>query len=304
MRIPTNARTERFLADLDHLDDKLDRVQRSISSGYRVNRPSDDPSQIIDILQLKSEVQRADGISTNMARVTAETDTAEAAVRVGVQLLERARTIAAQTATDTATNRQGIALEIRQIHEQLVNLTKTMSEGRYIFSGDQDQTVLYAADWTQAGGVSQLATATNTRRLEDINGTSFSVYRTASQVFDDRDGLGAFTANNAFNAVYKLGKALEADDRTAVEAASKDISSALDHVGRELTFYGNAQNRLTDSSNMALKAKGARIRELSARRDTDMAQAIVDLSTVKVHREAALGAEAQQPRTSLFNYLG
>src|SRR4051812_23650130 len=127
MQVRNDGRALLFLADLDRVNSAEDRVQRAISSGYRVNRPSDDPDQMMDILQLRSEIQRTQDTDQSLGRVTAEVDTAEAALRVGTQLLERARTIAAQTATDTATDRTGAAIEVRQLHQQLVDLTKTLS---------------------------------------------------------------------------------------------------------------------------------------------------------------------------------
>jgi flagellar hook-associated protein 3 FlgL len=304
MQISTDARALRFLADLDRINSTEERVQREISSGYRVNRPSDAPEQMIDILQLRSDVQRAGDTDRNLGRVQSEVDTAEAALRVASQLLERARTVAAQTATDTATDRQGAAIEVRQLHQQLVDITKTLSEGRYVFSGDLDDQPMYDVDWTQSSGIAQRATAANTRQVLDVNGTAFSVARTAGQIFDTRNPDSTPAADNIFDAVYQLGVALEADDPVAIRAAQPKLAAALDHLGHQLTFYGNSQNRLDQARSLAQKVSATRTKELSDREDADFPAAATELSTVKVHREAALGAQSQQPRTSLFNYLG
>ncbi|MBC7924215.1 MAG: hypothetical protein H7039_01020, partial [Bryobacteraceae bacterium] len=218
------ARTARFLSDLDRLDARQLKVQREISSGFRVNSPSDSPEQMIDILQLRSDVERASSVDQNLGRVESEVNTAEATVRVATQLLERARTLAAQTATDTATNRPGIALEVKQIHQQLVDITRTMSEGRFVFSGDSDSAPSYSVDWTVPGGMTRLQVTTNTRQVLDVNGTSFSVARTAGQIFDTREVDDSFSTNNVFNAVYQLGVALESDDVTAVRSAAALIN--------------------------------------------------------------------------------
>ncbi|MDZ4796834.1 MAG: hypothetical protein SGI92_01625 [Bryobacteraceae bacterium] len=305
MKTYTNAQSARFLADLERVDKRQAVVQREISSGYRVNMPSDSPQDMIDIVQLKSDVARSGAITQTLGRVQAEVNTSEAGLEVAVKLVERARTIAAQTATGTAENRKGVALEVREIHQQLIDITKTVSSGRYVYSGDADQTQLYSADWTQAaGGVVRQAQPGNTRRIQDINGTSFSVTRTAGEIFDTRDALDQPDSTNVFNAVYQLGKALENDDETGVQNATVLLVSSLDHLGRQLTFFGNAQNRVSQAITLASEASVRSIKELSDRRDTDLTKAIVDLSTLKLHREAALGAQGQQPRTSLFDYLG
>lgn len=304
MRLIPDVASERFLADLDRIDERQARVERALSSGYRVNKASDAPSAVIDILQLRSDIGRATNTNTNLDRVSAEVDSAEAAVRLVVQLVERARTLAAQTATETATNRPGIALEVKEIHQQLVDIMKTVSEGRYVFSGDSDQTPLYSADWTLPGGIVSLVTAPNTRRIEDVNGSSFAVGKTASELLDTRDSLGGFAVDNVFNAVYTLGKELEADNRAGVEGAAVLINKSLEHLSRQLTFYGNTQNRIDNATTLTETVLIARRKELSELQDTDFPEALTELSYVKVHREAALGAHAQMNRSSLFDYLG
>jgi flagellar hook-associated protein 3 FlgL len=296
---------DKFLADLSRIQDRSERVQREISSGYRVSRPSDAPERVMDILQLRSDVDRAMGIQTNLDRVKAEVDTAEAGMRVAIQLVERARVLAAQTANTNSPNRPGIAIEVKELHAQLVDLTRTVSEGRYVFSGDLDQTLLYQTDWTSAtGGVTRAAQADNTRKIEDVNGGKFSVAKSAHQLFDVRNPDDTPATANAFNAIYQLGRALENDDEAAVQAAAPLITAALDHLNRQITFYGQAQNRVNASMTLAKDAVIARRKELSAARDTDVAEALVELNLTQVHHDTALAAHARIPRSSLFDFLG
>src|SRR3954466_11660128 len=99
MNLTLDARTQRFLADLDRINARQSTVEKQLSSGYAIERPSDGADKVVDIVQLQSDVQRATSIGTNLDRVQSEVDTSEAAMRVGVNLLERARTLAAQAAT-------------------------------------------------------------------------------------------------------------------------------------------------------------------------------------------------------------
>lgn len=299
-----DARSARFLADLQSIQARQARVQRQISSGVRVNRPSDDPDQVSNILQLRSEVERATAIGKNLDRATAEVNTADAAVTVMVQLVERAKVLAAQTATGTATNRAAVAVEVRQLHEQLVNLTRTTSEGRYVFSGDEDTIPLYTPDATQPAGVARVE-AQNTRMLEDVNGSRFSVARSAGEILDTREADGVTpSATNSFNALYQLAIALENDDQAGVGDAATLIDQSLDHLGRQVTFYGHAQNHIRDAVNLNATALIARKQELGQAQDTDLPDALVELNLAGVHMQAALGAQAQLPTTSLFDYLG
>jgi flagellin-like hook-associated protein FlgL len=173
-----------------------------------------------------------------------------------------------------------------------------------VFSGDLDQKQLYTADWTQPGGIVRVDQAENTRVLEDVNGTRFSISRSAHQIVDTRNPDDSFASDNVFNAVYMLGVALENDDVAGVNAASALLNSALTRLGQETTFFGHAQNRVRDAQTLNQNVIIARRKELSQAEDTNIAEALVELNLSKVHQEAALSAQARRPLTSLFDFLG
>ena len=298
-----DAQSNQFLSDMKRIQDRQDRVQRALGSGLRMTRASDAPERVMDVLKLRSEVQRATAIGLNLDRATAESDSSEAAVRLMVQLVERARVLAAQNATDTAPNRRAIAVEARQLHDQLVNASMTVSEGRYVFSGDLDDKPLYSADWTQPGGITRLELAGNTRILEDVNGSRFSINRTAHQILDARNPDGSFADINVFNAVYTLGRALEDDNVAGVKEAALLLTAALNHLGEQTTFYGHAQNRVRDAITLNQNTLIARRKELGLAQDTDLAEALIELNLSRVHQDAALGAQARQPMSTLFDFL-
>jgi flagellar hook-associated protein 3 FlgL len=296
---------ERFLADLSRIHTRAEKLQRQISSGYLVSRSSDAPERVMNIVQLRSDIQRARTIGRNLERVKAEVDTGEAALAVATKLLERARVLGAQGSTGTIIDRPGLEFEARQLHEQMVSLTHTVSEGRYIFSGDYDDRVLYRSDLTQTAGVERLVTPVpNTRTIEDINGTYFQPGRSAHEIFDERDPVtGDPTQNNVFNAIHQLAEALKADDAAQTQAATNLIGKALDHLNRQVTFYGQLQNRVDAAVTNVETTVIARSRELSETQDTDLTEALVNLTMVQVHQDTALAAHGKLPRTSLFDYL-
>jgi flagellar hook-associated protein 3 FlgL len=299
-----DASAERYLADLNRIQDRLSRVEREISSGLRVVRPSDEPEQVMAILELRSSIERSTAVEGNLGRLRTEVDTSEAAVQIAVRIVERARVLAAEAATGTSINRAGSAIEAKQLHEQLVSLTRTVSEGRYVFSGDLDSQLLYEVDLTEPTGARRLATAANTRMIQDVNGAQFSAAKSAHEIFDVRNADDTPAAANVFAAVHGLTQALESDDQAAVEAAGANITAALEHLNRQLTFYGQAQNRVTTAYDLAKKAFLARTEELSQVQDADLSEALVNLTMASVHHQAALGARAQMPQKTLFDYLG
>lgn len=296
--------SERFLVDLSRLEKRNARAQQQLSSGLRVARSSDAPDSVKDIVDLRSQLSRSTALRTNYNRATAEVDSGEAALRVAVSLLERARTLAAANAGDTAVNRSAAAIEVRQLHEQLVSLTRTSTEGRIVFSGDLDGTALYSSNWTAPGGIVRLAQAQNTRVIEDVAGSRFSLSRSAHEIFDARNSDDTFAAGNAFNAIYSLGRALENNSADDVQSATQLLNDAFDHMGRQLTFYGVVQNRVRDAIDLNQKAALAYASELSAAQDADITAATLELNATLLHQQTALAAHGKLPRQTLFDYLG
>jgi flagellar hook-associated protein 3 FlgL len=289
----------RFLADLDRIQERSLRAERQISSGLRVESASDDPGQVIEILRLKSRLANNSQLQTNLTRVQSQVNTAEAAMRQAVSLMERARTLAAENASTGAPNRTTMAIEARQLHDQLVALVSTAAQGEYVFNGDGPEVAPYVSDWTQPAGVRFVgSSATNSTLVTDENGTTFTVSKTASELFD------APGSNNAFQALFDLTKALENDSESDVAAVAPKIVSVLDHLNGQLAFYGNAQNRVSAAFDAAQKSSTAMKGDLSRLEEADIPAAILELNSSKIHLEAALSAHAQTSKATLFDFLG
>ena len=56
-----------FLTAINQLQAQVQRAQEEIGSGLRVNRPSDDPSVVTDILQINSSLARNTQIGQNLS---------------------------------------------------------------------------------------------------------------------------------------------------------------------------------------------------------------------------------------------
>jgi len=129
---------EKFLVDLKALNDRIAKTQNQLTSGIRINRPSDDPSAVGDVLQLQSDIGRVTQVTANLNSVKTEVDAASAVVQDAVSLLDQARSLAAQGASDTLSpsGRLALAAQVEQILSALVNISRATFAGRYLFSGD------------------------------------------------------------------------------------------------------------------------------------------------------------------------
>ncbi len=293
--------SQAFVNNMNRISARMGEAQKRISTGLRVSSVSDAPDQISTILQARADLDSTQQIQANLGRVKAESDAAEQAMQTAVQLVERVQVLGSQglTGTASAETRQSLSDEVGSIMEQLVGLTRTTVEGRYVFSGDSDQQAPYTIDLTQASPVSSYLGGSVTRDIQHPNGTRFRVARTAQEIFDSPD-----PSNNVFVALQNLRTGLQTNDTDAITAALGNVGTSLTHLNSELAYYGTVQNKVAAATDFGNQLQLQLKTHLSSLEDADLTEAILELNQAQLQQSAALQAQARTPRTSLFDYLG
>jgi flagellar hook-associated protein 3 FlgL len=295
-----NAYDQQFLNNLDRVSDRMNRAQAQITTGVKMAKVSDDPDQVSTLLSARAALSSAAQVQSSLGRVTAEVDAAEQALENAVQLFERARTLGAQgaTGTQTAATRASIAGEIGSILGQLVAVTSTQVEGRYVFSGDADRLAPYTIDLNLATPVSAYLGATSTRQIQHPNGTTFLVGHSAQEIFDSAD-----PATNVFATITSLRDAMLANDESEIRTSLDAFTRSSDHLNGELAFYGTTQNKLRDATNFGVALQLQLKTQISSIEDADLTEAILEMKQGQIQQEAALSARSQLPRQTLFDFL-
>jgi flagellar hook-associated protein 3 FlgL len=300
-----NGNTTRFLADLDRTQSQSQQVQAQISSGFRVTQAADDPAAIDAILRTQSNLQLSQQVQANIGTVRAKAESADAALQSAINLIQNAITLATEGASTPLDDQRRVALatQVRGLQEVLVGLSQTNVNGRFLFSGDQDNSAAYQLDFTQPDGVRRVLNGTATEVFQDVNGTTIAVAKTASDIFDPRNPNGTAAAGNAFSALNSLRMALEANDSTAIVQASDALKLAGAHLNSVGAFYGNVQIRLDSALDLAQKFHVDEDARLSQLRDTDIPAAALQLTQLQVQQQASLSMQAKVSHLSLFDFL-
>jgi flagellar hook-associated protein 3 FlgL len=293
--------SEAFLRNVNRIGERMEVAQRRIATGKRVNSISDDPDHISTLLQARANLEAAGQIQANLGRIRAESDAAEQALQTSVRLVERARVLGSQGLTGTATpgSRTALAAEVGAILEQLVGITRTTVEGRYVFSGDSDQQAPYSIDLNQDPPISAYSGGGVTRFIQHPNGTRFSVARTAQDIFAASD-----PRNNVFQSLNTLRTALADNNEEGIAGALTSVMSSLDHLNGQLAYYGTVQNKVAEAADFGSKLQLQIKTHLSQLEDADLTESILDLNLAQVQLQAALKAKASVPRISLFDFIG
>lgn len=294
-------RAQLFLTNLNRISDRMSLAQNQITTGKRISQVSDDPAAVSQLISAHARLSSTSQNLDNLGRVKTEVDSAETALQNAVSLFEKVQTAGAQGLTDTldAAGRNVIADQIDTSLQQLVGLTGTVVEGRYVFSGDADQTAPYTYDPSLANPLSAYLGTAATRQIQHPNGTTFSTSRTAQEIFDSTD-----PTKNVFSAIRKLSTALKANDTAAAQTAFDGLNKVNDHLNSELAAYGGTQNKVTNAQEFASTLKLQLQSQIAGYEEADLSESILELTQGQTQQQAALQSRALIPRKTLFDYLG
>src|ERR1039457_3152104 len=102
MVLNINGAAQAYLADLNRTQQQINQAQAQVSSGFRVQTPSDDPAAVPSILQVQAEIGNNRQIQSNLGSVTNELGTADSALQSAIQAVQNAGAFATEGANSTA----------------------------------------------------------------------------------------------------------------------------------------------------------------------------------------------------------
>lgn len=103
----------------------------------RINRPSDDPSGTIKVMNYRASLASTEQYIDNSADADSWLKSTGSALQQTTVILGKLRELAEQAATGTLTaeNRLAISYEVNEMFDQLINLSNTEFAGSHLFSG-------------------------------------------------------------------------------------------------------------------------------------------------------------------------
>src|SRR5580693_8430813 len=295
-----SASAQSFLVDLSQIQAADQQAQAELTTGLKINTVSDAPDQISTLLATRSSLAQTQQVETNLTQVNTEVNTAESTLESSVTLVERALTLGTEGASSISTpdSNQNLANELGTVLQQLVSNANTTVEGRYIFSGDADQTTPYSIDLTQTSPISAYQGTAATRMIQGADGSQFAVSLTAQDIFDSPDAT-----QNVFTSINNLRTALLNNDTAGANAALADVQSSDAYLNQQLAFYGTVQDRVSAASDYAQNYDTQLQTQISGIQDANEAEVITQMTQLQTQEQAALESRGQLPKNTLFDYL-
>lgn len=271
---------------------------QQLSTGRRVNLPSDNPAAEAAMVGENAQSAAADQYTANSDSLTDVLNTANSTLSSVTTLLQRAVTLGVEGAngTNNQTDLNSIASEISGIQSQVVSLANTSYAGQYLFSGTVSGIAPYAPDATDP---TQIDYAGNGEQNRVQIGTGLSV---ASNL----PGSSIFSQSgaNVFSALQSLVTALQSGDSSSIATAGTGVSTALDAVDTAQVFYGNTVNELTTNETYLSQEKVNISTYENTLVSSDTATAATNMTQAETILNATIAAAAQiNQQANLLEYI-
>ncbi len=293
MRVTQQGLASNVIRNLDRRFTDYANTQERLSSGRRMQRPSDDPAGMTRALGLRTDLARVEQQVRNADDAMGMVDIADSKLQGATSLLQRVRELAIRAANAPSVSESAaIVKELQQVKQELVSIANSRSEGRPIFAGFQagEAVASVSGVWTYQGDAGAF-----TRRVSDSEPVEVSV--TAAQVFGFNDGDDVFTMLDGLEANVSAG------DSGAISSNLDDIDNAMGRVLDGLAELGGASNRIDAARERSLEEIYSVRAELAEVEDVDLAEGIMDLQLQEIAYQAALGAVGRVLQPSLVNFL-
>jgi flagellar hook-associated protein 3 FlgL len=270
---------------------------QQVSSGKRVNVPSDDPLAAAQMVGNQDQINRADQYLQNIDTLTNQLQTADGALSSVVQNLTQAITLGVQGSTGTlsAANRQQIAQNLVGIQSQLVQLANTSIGGSFLFGGTATTAPPYTLNPASPSGVTYNGNS-GTNTVQTADGLNLQTNLPGNQLFQN-------SAGDVFGSIQQLITALQTGTAADAATATNQVRTAFDSVTGQRIFYGNAVNQLNSTQTFLQQEQVTLKSQANNLVGADLTKAATDLTQATTAHDAALAAAAKILPTSLLDYL-
>ncbi|MER2553586.1 MAG: flagellin [Thauera sp.] len=258
--INTNVASLNAQRNLTSSQGSLGTTLQRLSSGLRVNSAKDDAAGLAIAERMNSQVRGMNVAIRNSSDAISLAQTAEGALGMIGDSLQRMRDLAVQSAngTNTSGDRASLQLEFKQLQEEITRL----------------------ADQTKFNGEKVLAGTTFKFQVGANSGETISVSATAV----NSSNIGSAAAS---------GVAIDGSASTNAESAISSIDNAIAEVVKQRATFGAAQTRFESVvSNLQVASEN----QAAARgriMDADFATETANLSRTQILQQAGTAMLAQ-----------
>ncbi|MGR3174487.1 MAG: flagellar hook-associated protein FlgL [Candidatus Scalindua sp.] len=277
---------------------KLSKLQEQISTGKKINRPSDAPAGARRILNIRSEVFRLDQYASNVQTATQSLNFNSSTLQNTANILQRIQELTMQGVNDTTDSdgRKIIAIEINQLVESILQSANTKRSGRYIFAGTKTKTVPFEATRNSNGEISAITYKGNREKIEYPvgPGTTVQVNQTGNEIF---------ISNKLFSSIINIRDSFASGSAVSAQNELDNLSNAHNSVLNSMAKAGSVANTLELTGNRITDTKLTLNEILASTESADITELVLRLKEQEFIFQASLASGAIILNISILDYL-
>ncbi len=294
---------EQVIKNVENRIERIAKSQEQVTTGLRVNKPSDDPAAAGEIIRLNRSISRLDQYRRNIGSGISSLRMTESALGQIRDVIIQTRSLAVKGANGALAeeDRRALAEEVDQAMRELLRIANQKFGGRYLFGGTETRSKPYQAVENDDG------------RLENITAQFDETQNNLELIFGEKERVEiTFGASDTFyfgndedlfGILFDLRQALEDNDADATGEALPRLDDALDQMNAVASIVGarvqSAENLLSQYETRNINLVD-RVAELG---DVDILKAIIRLNEDQTSYELALRMSAKVIQPSLVNFV-
>jgi flagellar hook-associated protein 3 FlgL len=285
------------VAGIEQTEQAMQTAEEQVSTGLRVETPSDDPEASAALVRNQTEAANVDQYNSNAETVQSLADAGGAALSSINTLLTKAISLGTEGANGTvsASEQQTIATQIQGILGNVVSDANTTYSGTSIFGGTANPTQAFVADASSSTGYTyQGNDGVNTVKVGDVESVQANI-----------PGSTLFTNTNAsvLGSLSQLATALQSGNATNIGTATNAVSAAQTYLSAQQVILSNASNQVQSQETYLSQEKITLSTQQNNLVAVDSAAADENLANAEEQNSSALAAAAKVLPTTLLDYL-
>jgi flagellar hook-associated protein 3 FlgL len=308
MRIASKTVYDNVKINLNRTSNELLRANLIVSSGKKINKLSDDPVGLVNVLSLRASLENVQQMERNIGTGKSWLNAGESVLSQSYEILTELKALSIQMASSNVnqTERNNSSGIVDGLMRQLLSLANTEVNGRYIFSGTQTDTIPFAFD--DVNNPTQVTYSGNDTpfSIKIEKNIDVGVGRDGETIFGDDNFDWSDTSagqSNIFKTLMDFKTYLENDNVPGIEGIMDKLDSHLETVSAIISDSGIKTIRLEVRETIIADLKLSYTERKSLIEDVDITEAIMNLQAKEVAYKAALSSSSSVLQLSLVDYI-
>lgn len=274
---------------------QLAAAQQQVSSGKRLNVPSDDPRAAQRAINSQATIDALDAYKSVAESAGSRLSAIDSALSDVVEKITEAR-VALQSSLGSEANqaiRETAASTFEGVRDAIVADMNSTFGGTHLFSGTNAANNAYAkvsGAWTYQGTDDEMTVTVGPNR--DV-----TVTRDGQEIVKGTDAVDLLTVLDGLASAARTG------DRTTLLAGLDQLDRAFTRATHAQSQVGYDETSVDDSKARLQSLRLSAMARLSEDQDANMAEALTRMSRAQTTYQAALGAVGATSKLSLMDYL-